>query len=200
LLQLLQVEPAHPLSTAAGRALPAPLTYTHLCCALFHKLAIPGAACGVAHQGSCCRRHAPLPGAWWRQALPAGGLHQGSCYRRHTPLPGAWRRQAVPAGGLQQGSCYRRHTPLPGAWRRQAVPAGGLQQGSRESSRQHALHAMSAAHTARRCGGAVILRTRPGTQLARTQGDPAAGGGLRINQCTAEARLLISCICTLPLP
>jgi hypothetical protein len=78
------------------------------------------------------------------------------------------------------------------------MPPGGLHQVSRSSSRQHALHAMSAAHTAaaRRCGGAVTLSTRPATQLERTRGDPAAGGGLRINQFTAEARLLIGCICT----
>jgi hypothetical protein len=65
------------------------------------------------------------------------------------------------------------------------VPAGGLLKGSRSSSRQHALHAVSAAHTAaaRWCGGAATLCTRPGTQLARTRGDPAAGGGLRINHC-----------------
>jgi hypothetical protein len=71
------------------------------------------------------------------------------------------------------------------------VPARGLFQVSRSSSRQHALHAMSAAHTAaaRRCGGAVNLSTRAVTQLARTRGDPAAGGKLRIiNQFTAEAK------------
>jgi hypothetical protein len=70
------------------------------------------------------------------------------------------------------------------------VPARGLFQVSRSSSRQHALHAMSAAHTAaaRRCGGAVTLSTRAVTQLARTRGDPAAGGGLRINQFTTEAK------------
>jgi hypothetical protein len=47
------------------------------------------------------------------------------------------RGQALPARGLPQVCCYRRH-------------------------------ALSAGHTAaaRRCGGAVTLRTRPGTQLA----------------------------------
>jgi hypothetical protein len=75
----------------------------------------------------------------------------------------------VPALGLPQGSSNRWHASLRDAWRRQAVPARGLLQGSRSSCRQHALHAMSAAHTAaaRRCGGAVILRTRSGTQLRR---------------------------------
>jgi hypothetical protein len=50
----------------------------------------------------------------------------------------------------------------------QAVPARGLHQVSRSSSRQHALHALSAGHlaAARRCGGAISLSTRPGTQLA----------------------------------
>ena len=123
--------------------------------------------------------------------MPDRGLHQ-VCSRRHAAVQGARRRQVLPDRGLYQGSCYRRHAPLRRAWRRQALPDGGLHQVSRSSSRQHALHAMSAGHTAavRRCGGAVTLSTRPVTQLERTRGDPAAGGELRKNQFTAEARLL----------
>jgi hypothetical protein len=144
-------------------------------------------------------RHAPLQGAWRGQALPAQGMLQGSCCRRHAVLQRARRRQAVPRGGLPQGSCYRRDASLHRARRRQALPAGGLLQASRSTSRQHALHAVSAAHTAaaRRCGGAATLSTRAGTQCARARGDPAAGGGLRVNQFTAEAKsgLLIGGIC-----
>jgi hypothetical protein len=58
----------------------------------------------------------------------------------------------------------------------QAVPVRGLLQVSRSSSRQHALHAMSAAgHTAaaRRHGGAVTPRSRPGANARRPGGDPA---------------------------
>jgi hypothetical protein len=148
------------------------------------------------------RQHAALLCAWRWQAVPAGGLPQGGCYRRHAAivmnlqsslhaaLRRAWRRQAVPAEGLQQ-VCSRGDTGhCVSAWGRQALSARGLLRGSRSSSRQHALHAVSAGHTAaaRRCGGAATLSTRPGNQLARTRGDPAAGGGLRINQFTAEAR------------
>jgi hypothetical protein len=73
----------------------------------------------------------------------------------HAPLQGAWRRQALPARGLLQGSCYRWHAPLHRARRRQAVRARGLLQVSRSSSRQPVLHVVSAGHTAaaRRCGG-----------------------------------------------
>jgi hypothetical protein len=155
---------------------------------------------GGLHQ-VCARRHGLLRGARRGQALPARGLPQ-VCSWRHGCLQCTWRWQAMPARGLPQGSCYRRHAQLHRAWRRQAVPERGLLQGSRSSSRQHALHAVSAAHTAaaRRCGGAVALRARPVTQLARARGDPAAGGGLRINQFTAEARpvLLVGCLCTHP--
>jgi hypothetical protein len=52
------------------------------------------------------------------------------------------------------------------------VPAFGLHQGSRSSSRQHALHAISAAHiaSARRCGGAITLSTRPEGQVCGCEG------------------------------
>jgi hypothetical protein len=135
------------------------------------------------------RRHTPLQGARRRQALPARGLLQERS-RRHATLLGAWRRQALPRGGVLKGSCWRHATLHRARWG-QAVPARGLLQGSRSSSRQHALPAMSAAHTAaaRRCGGASTLSSGAATQLARTRGDPAAGGGLRINQFTAEASL-----------
>jgi hypothetical protein len=118
-------------------------------------------------QVRCTRRHGSLQDARRGQAVPALGLPQASCFSWHTVLHPAWRRQAVPARGLLQGSSDRRHAALPGARRRQAVPARGLHQGSRSSSSQHALHAMSAAHTAaaRRRGGAVTLRTPPVTQL-----------------------------------
>jgi hypothetical protein len=141
----------------------------------------------------CSRRHRLLHRARRRQAVPAQGLRQGISRRRHTPLHRARRGQAVPARGLPQGGSYRRHAALQGARWGQAVPAAGLLQVSRSSSRQHALHVVSAGHTAaaRRCGGAATLNTRPATQLARTRGDPAAGGGLRINQFTA-----VGCICT----
>jgi hypothetical protein len=73
----------------------------------------------------------------------------------------------VPARGVLEVSCCKRHASLHRAWRRQAMPARGLHQTSRSSSRQHALHAMSAAHTAaaRRCGGAVTLSRMCYTRL-----------------------------------
>jgi heme exporter protein D len=122
------------------------------------------------------RRRTILQGARRGQAVPRGGLFQGSCSRRHGSLQVTRRGQAVPALGLPQGSCCRWHASLQGTWRRQALPARGLLQGSRSSSRQHALHAVSAAHTAaaRRFGGAVMLRTRPGTQLRRLVEDFAS--------------------------
>jgi hypothetical protein len=144
---------------------------------------------GLLQVRCCCHgRHAPLHRARWGQAVPARGLLQVRC---HEVLYPAWGRQAVPTRGLLQGGSRRRHATLYRAWRGQAVPAGGLLQASRSSSRQHALRALSAAHTAaaRRCGGASTLSRRAATQLARTRGDPAAGGGLRINQFTAEASL-----------
>ena len=38
--------------------------------------------------------------------MPARRLRQGSCCRRHASLYGAWRRQAVPSGGLFQVTGY----------------------------------------------------------------------------------------------
>jgi hypothetical protein len=89
----------------------------------------------------------------------------------------------VSRGGLHQ--VRRKRTILQGAWRRQALRARGLLQVSRSSSRQHALHAVSAAHTAA-CSPTMRRRSNP--QHTTWHSAAAAGGGLRINQLTAEAR------------
>jgi len=81
-------------------------------------------------QGSCFRRHATLPGAWWRPAVSSGGLHQVNCDRRHASLRGAWWRTTMSESGLSQVSCCRRHASLRGSWWRPTVSSGGLHQGS----------------------------------------------------------------------
>jgi hypothetical protein len=53
------------------------------------------------------RQYGVLRGARRRQALPARRLPHCCSRRRHATLPGAWRRQAVPPGGLLQGSRSR---------------------------------------------------------------------------------------------
>jgi hypothetical protein len=75
-------------------------------------------------------------------------------------------------------SCCRRHTALHGTRGRQALPAGGLLEASRSSSRQHALLAVSAGHTAaaRRCGA-------PGRQPHRGEG---GGGAQALGEATAD--------------
>jgi hypothetical protein len=91
----------------------------------------------------------------------------------------------VPARGLLQGSCYRRHAQLHRAWRRQG---GLLQARLKLQAARSVCGAHSRSPTVRRRSNSQHTALL-GTQLARTRGDPATGGGLRINQFTFEARL-----------
>jgi hypothetical protein len=171
-----------------------------------------GTARRMAAANGAKRRAAPSQlettrGTVWRMA-EAGGASTRAAPRqllqatrstaaRMAEVNGASKR-AAPSQLLQA----TRSTAAPARMEGQTVPARGLPQASRESSRQCVLHAMSAGHTAaaRRCGGARTPSTRADTQLARARGDPAAGGGLRVNQFTAEARpgLLIADIGVVP--
>jgi hypothetical protein len=102
------------------------------------------------------------------------------CDAVQAALSRAWRQAAPARGMLQVGGTL--HCIAHGGGRR-CQQQGCSKAVARAPGSTLCTLCLRGRHTAaaRRCGDAVTLSTRPVTQLARTRGDPAAGGGLRIN-------------------